>query len=195
MNLPNKITMSRIFMIPIFLIFIIPLPEWTNKYSVLNSFNELVAGHGDIIATVIFVLASITDGIDGYIARKYNLVSNLGIFLDPIADKLMVASALIALVQVNRVSVWVTIIIVSREFIITGFRLIASDKKLVIAANMWGKIKTISQIILIIAGLLLPYMGNSLPIKTFYLAITLLTLFATIYSAMAYIYKNKSILI
>lgn len=187
MNLPNKITVSRIALIPIFLIFLIPLPDWTNRYSCFELFNNFVASCGTTIAIIIFAIASMTDGIDGYIARKYNKVTNLGIFLDPIADKIMVISALIALVQRNSLSVWVTIIIIAREFIITGFRLVASDKKVVLAANKWGKLKTVSQITLIIVALLIE---NKLLVAV----CSIFALTITIYSGWRYIFDNKDLL-
>lgn len=188
MNLPNKITISRIFLIPVFLLFMIPLPGWTNDYGLLKEFNNFVLNYGNIVAVIVFIVASATDGIDGYIARKYNQVTNLGIFLDPIADKIMVISALIVLVEQNKLSSWVTIVIVAREFIVTAFRLIASDKKMVIAANTSGKIKTITQIALIIITLLT---GNMYIITTS----ASIVLAITIYSGFTYIYDNKHILI
>ena len=120
MNLPNKLTILRTIMIPVFLIFLyIPGLGMT----------------GDVLAAAIFVLASFTDLLDGKIARKYNLVTNFGKFMDPLADKLLVCSALIALVDLDRIPAWVVIIIIAREFIISGFRLIASDNGVVIAAS------------------------------------------------------------
>lgn len=188
MTLPNKITISRIFLIPVFLLFMIPLPSWTNNYELLKEFNNFVLNYGNIAAVTVFIVASLTDGIDGYIARKYNQVSNLGIFLDPIADKIMVISALVILVEQNKLSSCVTIIIIAREFIVTAFRLIASDKKLVIAANKSGKLKTVVQIMLIIMALLV---NNYYVIVT----MTILVIFVTIYSGFRYIYDNKNILI
>lgn len=188
MNLPNKITMLRILLIPVFLIFMIPLPNWTNKYEVLNKFNNFVLNYGNMVAVVIFIIASITDGIDGYIARKYNQVTHLGIFLDPIADKIMVISALIVLVEQNKLSSWITIVVIAREFIVTAFRLIASDKKTVIAANKSGKIKTITQMALIIATLII---GSGHIINV----LAILVLLITVYSGFTYIYSNRHILI
>lgn len=188
MNLPNKITVSRIFLIPVFLLFMIPLPSWTNNYGLLKDFNNFVLNYGNIVSVVIFAVASLTDGIDGYIARKYNQVTNLGIFLDPIADKIMVISALIVLVEQNKLSSWVTIIIIAREFIVTAFRLIASDKKVVIAANKSGKLKTITQIALIMITLVV---GNIYIVTS----MTILALTITVYSGFTYIYDNKHILV
>ena len=134
MNLPNKLTIVRIIMIPFFVFFLL---------------TDFVAG-SKWIATVLFCAASITDFLDGHIARKYNLVTNFGKFMDPLADKLLVCSAMIALVGMHRLSSIVAIIIIAREFIISGFRLIASDNGIVIAASYWGKFKTNFQMFMII---------------------------------------------
>lgn len=133
MNLPNKLTIARVIMIPLFLICL-----------------YLNIGCGKYIAVGIFIIASLTDLLDGKIARKYNLVTNFGKFMDPLADKLLVCSALIALVDLNRIAAWIVIIIIAREFIISGFRLVASDNGVVIAASYWGKFKTAFQMITII---------------------------------------------
>ncbi len=134
MNLPNKITMLRIIMIPFFVFFML----------------TDVVKYSNYIAAVIFIVASITDTLDGYIARKYNLVSNFGKFMDPLADKLLVCSALICFVSIpnNPMPVWGVIIIISREFIISGFRLVASDAGVVLAASWWGKVKTVTQMVM-----------------------------------------------
>ncbi|MDO5101022.1 MAG: CDP-diacylglycerol--glycerol-3-phosphate 3-phosphatidyltransferase [Eubacteriales bacterium] len=133
MNTPNKITLFRVIMIPFFVTaMLIP---------------DLPAGNW--IAAVIFVVASLTDFIDGYLARKYQLVTNFGKFMDPLADKLLVCAALICLVDVQRIPGWIVIIIISREFIISGFRLVASDQGVVIAAGWWGKAKTFTQMIML----------------------------------------------
>lgn len=133
MNLPNKLTIARVVMIPFFLVALlwngVPYTKW--------------------IALAIFIIASLTDALDGHIARKHNLVTNFGKFMDPLADKLLVSSALIAFVSLERIPEWVVIIIIAREFIISGFRLIASDNGVVIAASYWGKVKTTVQIIMI----------------------------------------------
>lgn len=130
MNLPNKITVSRILLVPIFMIILfLPIP------------------HANLIAALIFVIAAATDGIDGHIARSTNTVTNFGKFLDPLADKLLVTSALIALVGQLKLPSWIAIIIIAREFIVTGLRLIAVNEGKVIAAGMSGKIKTVTQII------------------------------------------------
>ncbi|MFR8118108.1 MAG: CDP-diacylglycerol--glycerol-3-phosphate 3-phosphatidyltransferase [Lachnospira sp.] len=135
MNLPNKLTILRTVMIPFFILFL--YTDWFH-------------GYDKIIAAVIFIAASLTDMLDGKIARKYNLVTNFGKFMDPLADKLLVCSALIALVDLNKIAAWVVIIIIAREFIISGFRLVASDNGVVIAASYWGKFKTTFQMLMII---------------------------------------------
>lgn len=177
MNLPNKLTILRTIMIPVFLIFLY-IPGLGMK--------------GDVLAAAIFVLASVTDFLDGKIARKYNLVTNFGKFMDPLADKLLVCSALIALVDLNRIPAWVVIIIIAREFIISGFRLIASDNGVVIAASYWGKFKTTFQMIMIILLILnidYPY-SNILNMVIMYIALAL-----TIISLLDYIIKNYKVFI
>lgn len=146
MNLPNKLTVFRIILIPFILIFMIPF-TFVSKDSAWTLF---VQHYGMIIALVLFSIASITDTVDGYLARKYKIVTNIGKFLDPIADKLLVASVLIALVELERITSWVAIIIISREFIVTAIRLLAAEKKVVISASYIGKVKTVVQIIAII---------------------------------------------
>ena len=134
MNLPNKLTMFRVFMIPFFVIFM--LANVTGEYD-------------KYIAVAIFIIASLTDMLDGKIARKYNLVTNFGKFMDPLADKLLVCSALICLIG-DKLQAWIVIVIISRELIISGFRTIAADNGVVIAASWWGKYKTTSQMLMII---------------------------------------------
>lgn len=177
MNLPNKLTILRTIMIPVFLIFLyIPGLGMT----------------GDVLAAAIFVLASFTDLLDGKIARKYNLVTNFGKFMDPLADKLLVCSALIALVDLNRIPAWVVIIIIAREFIISGFRLIASDNGVVIAASYWGKFKTTFQMIMIILLILdLNYSFSGVV----NMVVTYIALILTVVSLIDYIVKNYKIFI
>lgn len=138
MNLANKLTVIRIFLVPIFLIFI------------------AVQGipYGTFIATFIFILASLTDKLDGYIARSRNQITNFGKFMDPLADKLLVTSALISLVELQMVPSWAAIVIIAREFAVSGLRTIAASEGKVIAASWWGKIKTVIQIIAIVLLLL-----------------------------------------
>ncbi len=152
MNLPNRLTVVRILMIPLILVFLLPLPE-TGQTAGWNAF---ILSNGRIVALFLFIIASITDLIDGRIARKYNLITNFGKFMDPIADKMLIISVLIAFVQTGRISALVAIIVIIREFMITGIRLLAADKGVVIAAGQLGKAKTVSQIVAIIVILAEP---------------------------------------
>jgi len=149
MNLPNKITVSRIFLIPVFLLFMLAPLQWG---SITLPGIEIETAH--FLGALIFIVASVTDWIDGYYARKYNLVTNLGKFLDPLADKLLVSAALIVLVDLKLAPAWIVIVIISREFAVTGLRLILAGSGEVVAANMLGKIKTWAQIVAISALLL-----------------------------------------
>ena len=142
MNLANKLTMLRVVMIPVFLLVLFLAPEPMNRY----------------IAVIIFIVASLTDMLDGKIARKYNLVSNFGKFMDPLADKLLVMSALVSMVALKDLAAWVVIVILAREFTITGFRTLAMEANIVMAASWWGKVKTTVQMIMIPVVLLnLPF--------------------------------------
>ena len=131
MNLPNKLTMFRVILIPFFIVFLLASLTPDDKW----------------IALAIFIIASLTDLLDGKIARKYNLVTNFGKFMDPLADKLLVCSALICLIELDKIPSWMVIVIIAREFIISGFRLVASDNGVVIAASYWGKFKTTFQMV------------------------------------------------
>ena len=148
-------------------------------------------GYGNYIALVIFIVASLTDLLDGKIARKYHLVTNFGKFMDPLADKLLVCSAMICLIQTGQLAAWIVIIIISREFIISGFRLIASDNGVVIAASYWGKFKTTFQMLMVITLILnLPYTWfQALGTVLIYVSLAL-----TIISLIDYIVKNKDVL-
>ncbi len=174
MNLPNKLTMLRVCMIPFFVVFMLTnLAGETSRY----------------IALAIFIAASLTDLADGKIARKYNLVTNFGKFMDPLADKLLVCSALICLIQTGQLPAWYVIIIIAREFIISGFRLIASDNGIVIAASYWGKFKTTSQMVLIVLMILnLPAL--TLVTQAFYW----IALVLTVVSLVDYMKKNFQVL-
>ena len=148
-------------------------------------------GYGNYIAVAIFIVASITDFLDGKIARKYNLVTNFGKFMDPLADKLLVCSALICLIQLELIPAWVVIIIIAREFIISGFRLVASDNGVVIAASYWGKFKTAFQMLTVIVLIL------NIPNKVFTIlgtALIYVSLALTVISLIDYIAKNKDVL-
>jgi len=175
MNLPNKITIFRVCMIPLFLIFLLVPGITAGKY----------------IALVIFIVACLSDALDGYLARKNNLVTNFGKFMDPLADKLLVSSALIAFIDMDLIPAWVVIVIISREFIISGFRLVASDNHVVIAASYWGKFKTTAQMILCIL-LILNWDGavfNVLEQIFIYISLVL-----TVISLVDYVFKNKKVL-
>lgn len=139
MNLPNKLTLFRVFLIPVFVV--LYLVGWRSQEMRLA-------------AALVFIAASLTDLLDGKIARKYNLITDFGKFMDPLADKLLVVSALICLIVSGQVYAWIVIIIVAREFTISGFRLIASDNGIVIAANYWGKFKTVFQMLMVIVKVL-----------------------------------------
>ena len=177
MNLPNKLTIFRVILIPFFVVFLLLDPSnQTYRY----------------IADAIFIIASLTDMLDGKIARKYNLVTNFGKFMDPLADKLLVCSALIALVDLGKLEGWIVIVIIAREFIISGFRLVASDNGVVIAASYWGKFKTTFQMIMIILLVLdLPFKYmNIINMAVVYIALAL-----TVISLIDYIAKNYKVFI
>lgn len=201
MNLPNKITLSRIFLIPVLMIFIIPIPQAVIDAGFLGfmktqmtAINIFINTFGGYIAAGIFIIASSTDAVDGYIARKRKLVTRFGKFLDPIADKLLVTAALLALVQRGDINVWAAMLIISREFIVTGLRLVAAGEGIVIAASNLGKLKTVIQDIALVAALL-----NNFPISLFtnfpfddYAM--LLAVIITIYSLYDYIKKNLNVI-
>lgn len=190
MNLPNKLTLSRVIMVPFFVVFMLLVPKYT---------------YFKWIAFGIFVVASLTDLLDGKLARKYNLVTNFGKFMDPLADKLLVCSALIGMTSLSVIPAWITIVIIAREFIISGFRLIAAEQGVVIAAGIWGKLKTTFQMIMLCVQMMvmdyyiLPGQAQAVPafyrvlmvigIVTMYLALLL-----TIVSLVDYLLKNKGIL-
>ena len=175
MNLPNRITIIRVFMIPLYLVFML-IPQ---------------IHYGRYIAGVVFVIAALTDALDGYIARKHNLITNFGKFMDPLADKLLVCSALICFVEFHLMPGWIAIIIIAREFIVSGFRLIASDNGVVLAAGWWGKIKTNVQVVMSVmltVNLDFAFI-NVLEIIAIYLSLAL-----TIISMMDYLIKNRRLL-
>lgn len=176
MNLPNKLTLFRVILIPFFVFFL------------LAPFFE---GYGNYIAVAVFIVASLTDLLDGKIARKYNLVTNFGKFMDPLADKLLVCSAMICLIETGKLASWIVIIIIAREFIISGFRLIASDNGVVIAASYWGKFKTTFQMLMVIV-LILDFPNQYFRILG--TALTYIALILTVVSLVDYIAKNKDIL-
>lgn len=189
MNLANKLTVMRMILIPIFLVFLV--------------FDCIP--YGKSIAAALFIIASITDKLDGYIARSRNQVTNFGKFMDPLADKLLVTAALVSLVELNLIPAWAVVVIIAREFAVSGLRTIAASEGTVIAASWWGKIKTVIQMIAIILLLLkisigeysalsdfvfgngaLSWIFNSLSIYMFYIAVII-----TIISGIDYFVKNK----
>ena len=175
MNTPNKLTVARMIIVPFLVVFL--LTGWggeANRY----------------ISLALFVVASVTDWFDGYLARKNNLVTNFGKFMDPLADKLLVCSAMICMIDLKRLPAWFVIIIIAREFIISGFRLIAAENGIVIAANYWGKFKTASQMIMIIL-LILHFDGIFVILEQIFIW---LSLALTIISLITYIWQNRTVL-
>ena len=173
MNLPNKITISRICLIPIFMVIMLAPFDW-GSYTIGDV--DLPIQH--LIGALIFIVASATDWIDGHYARKYNLVTNLGKFLDPLADKLLVSAALITLVEMQYVPAWIVIVIISREFAVTGLRLVLAGTGEVVAANQLGKIKTWTQIIAIAA-----YLLHDVPLNLIFTRVTFIFLSAIFFSS------------
>ena len=171
MNLPNKLTVFRV-------ILVIP-------------FVALMLSGYDLWAVAVFIIASLTDLLDGKIARKYNLITDFGKFMDPLADKLLVCAAMICLVEMGRLPAWMVIIIISREFIISGFRLVASDNGVVIAASYWGKFKTTFQMLMIIVLIL--NLGGVFDMIG--LALTWIALILTVVSLIDYLVKNKQVIL
>ena len=178
LNLPNKLTLIRICMIPFFMIFLtVPLPISDNACL--------------ICAAALFIAASLTDMADGKIARARGLITDFGKFMDPLADKLLVCSAMICLIEKGQLAAWIVIIIIAREFIISGFRLVAADNGIVIAASYWGKFKTVFQMLMVIVLIL------NIPNSFFAVLGTVLTYIAlalTVVSLIDYIAKNKNVL-
>lgn len=175
MNLPNKLTVLRVIMVPFFVFFML-----TDVGGAANKW----------IALIIFCVASLTDMLDGKIARARNLVTNFGKFMDPLADKLLVCSAMICLITTGQLASWIVIIIIAREFIISGFRLVASDNGIVIAASYWGKIKTVCQMAMIIF-LLADLGGTAVLIERILID---LSVALTVISLADYLWKNKGVI-
>lgn len=175
MNLPNKLTILRVIMIPFFVFFLL---------------SGVGGSASKWIALVIFAAASITDTLDGYIARRDNLITDFGKFMDPLADKLLVCSAMICMIPLGKLQAWFVIVIIAREFIISGFRLVAADNDIVIAASYWGKFKTVSQMFMLI--LLIADLGGVFNMIAQVLIWVSLVL--TIVSLIDYIAKNVQVL-
>ena len=176
MNLPNKLTIARMAMVPLFMIALL-----------MNT------PASRILATVIFALASLTDMLDGQIARKYNMVTNFGKLMDPLADKVLTAAAMICLVELGDLAAWIAVVIIFREYLITGLRSVAASENIVVAANIWGKVKTVCQMIALMLLMVKPQVvalfGIDLGLWIMYVAVAL-----TIYSGLDYVLKlNKQI--
>ena len=187
MNLPNKLTIFRVILIiPFVLLMLGSHAQWGWYMAVFGG----IVDYADYIALGIFIIASLTDMLDGKIARKYNLVTNFGKFMDPLADKLLVCSAMICLIELDRIPAWIVIIIISREFIISGFRLVAADNHVVIAASYWGKFKTTFQMIMVCLMIADIEMLAILTQVVMWIAVVL-----TIVSLVDYLVKNKGVLL
>ena len=176
MNLPNKLTIARMAMVPLFMIALLMNTQASR-----------------ILATVIFALASLTDMLDGQIARKYNMVTNFGKLMDPLADKVLTAAAMICLVELGDLAAWIAVVIIFREYLITGLRSVAASENIVVAANIWGKVKTVCQMIALMLLMVKPQVvalcGIDLGMWIMYVAVAL-----TIYSGLDYVLKlNKQI--
>ena len=175
MNLPNKLTILRVIMIPFFVVALL--------------YDGGANQNMRYVAAALFIIASLTDMLDGKIARKYNLVTNFGKFMDPLADKLLVCSALICMIELRELPAWMVIIIISREFIISGFRLVAADNGIVIAASYWGKFKTTFQMIAVILMIF-----NIPALKTVTFIMLAAAVVLTIVSLVDYVAKNVEVL-
>lgn len=180
MNLPNKLTVLRVLLVPVFIL-------------VLLLSNNSDVKFFRILPLIIFVAAAITDTLDGYIARKHKLITDFGKFMDPLADKLLVCAALICFIEIKYISSWIVILIISREFIISGFRMLAASKGITIAANMWGKLKTVVQMILVII-ILCDFADILNFLSALITPFIVLTILLTIISGFTYIYDNKKVI-
>lgn len=188
MNVANRITLARIFLVPVVMFFLLVRYQFGTFHigGITMTYNEL-------IAALVFILAASTDGLDGYIARKRKIVTNLGKFLDPLADKLLISAALISLVEMQRLEAWIAIIIISREFAVTGLRLVAAAEGKVIAASAMGKVKTWVQIVATVALMIrnVPFEHVGFPFATIAMwAMVIITL----YSGYDYFAKNRNVI-
>jgi len=183
MNLPNKLTLARIVMVPVFLFFLLNTKEFLPFYI------PAIEPYCKWIALAIFIIAAITDALDGKIARKYNLVTNFGKFMDPLADKLLVNLALIGLMALGKVNIWLVMIIIARDFIISGFRLVAAEKGSVIAASIWGKVKTAAQMVMVCFLIM-----DIAQIRIVGIVLQWLVCLLTVFSLIDYLVKNRGVL-
>lgn len=187
MNLPNKLTVFRVILIfPFVLLMLGGHAQWGWFQALFGGIME----YTDYIALAVFIIASLTDLLDGKIARKYNLVTNFGKFMDPLADKLLVCAALICLVELDRIAAWIVIIIISREFIISGLRLVAADNQIVIAASYWGKFKTAFQMLMVCLMIV-----NIEAIALVTQIVMWIAVALTVVSLVDYLVKNKAVLL
>ncbi len=172
-NLPNLISLSRVFLAPVVMVFL----------AVRGQFGTLLGVNiGDILAGVVFIAASLTDAVDGYVARKHGIVTNLGKFIDPLSDKILVVAALVSLVELQRLPAWIVVIIVSREFIVSGVRMVAAAEGVVIAASAGGKAKTVTQIVAIV--MMIFEMPFAMPVMW-------VAMLLTVWSGLDYLVKSK----
>lgn len=182
LNLPNALSLLRVFLAPLVMVF---LTLRINMPVTVLAPLGVVVSYGDLLAGIVFILAALTDTADGYIARKHGIVTNLGKFIDPLADKILIVAALVSLVELQRLPAWIVVVILSREFIVTGLRMVAAAEGTVIAASLWGKAKTVSQIVAISLMILnLPGGWTAM----------LVALVLTVASGMDYLMKGRDLL-
>lgn len=191
MNLANKITIARIMLIPLFILFFAEYPLWLTESRRFFGFIHL---YGTYIALGVFILASATDKLDGYIARKYNQITNLGKLLDPLADKLLISVALIMMVQSGMVATWIAVAIIAREFVITGLRMVASEQGIALSADSHGKLKMVLQVIAIAAVLLDNYPFQLVTMIQVDEFLMLAAVALTIYSGIHYLLNNYKLI-
>lgn len=191
MNLANKITIARIMLIPLFILFFAEYPLWLTENSRFFGFIHV---YGTYIALGVFILASATDKLDGYIARKYNQITNLGKLLDPLADKLLISVALIMMVQSGMVATWIAVAIIAREFVITGLRMVASEQGIALSADSLGKLKMVLQVIAIAAVLLDNYPFQLVTMIQVDEILMLAAVALTIYSGIHYLLNNYKLI-
>lgn len=187
MNLANRITIARMLLIPLFILFFAEYPLWLTENS---SFFGFIHVYGTYVALGVFLLASATDKLDGYIARKYNQITNLGKLLDPLADKLLISVALIMMVQSGMVATWIAVVIIAREFVITGLRMVASEQGIALSADKLGKLKMVLQVVAIAAVLLDNYPFQFVTLIQVDEWLMLAAAGLTIYSGIHYLLNN-----